>query len=552
MIRRAFVLFSCLLALILSAPAQTYDVIIRGGTLYDGSGRRGVRSDLAINGDTIAAIGDLAKATGKTEVNAKGKAVSPGFINMLSWASGTLFRDGRAQSDLRQGVTLEVFGEGSSLGPVSAAMKKDRNYANTTWTTFGEAMETLEKRGISVNIASFLGATTVRIHEVGYADRTPTPEEMDRMKELVRQSMREGALGIGSSLIYAPAFYAKTEELVALCEAAAPFGGMYISHMRSEGARLLESIGELIEIARRAKVPAEIFHLKAAGKNNWGKLNDAIRMIESARAAGIRVTADMYTYTAGATGLNASMPPWVQEGGHDEWVKRLRDPQIRERVAMEMAKPTDEWENLGYDATPEGTLLLDFRKPALRSYIGKTLAAVAKERGVSPQIAAMDLVVEDDSRVGAAYFLMSEENVRRQIKLPYMSFGSDGGAPSAEGFFLQSSTHPRAYGNFARLLGRYVRDEKLIPLEEAIRRLSALPASNLKLKKRGELKQGYFADVVVFDPATIRDHATFEKPHQYSTGVEQVFVNGQQVLKNGEPTGARAGRFIRGSGYGMN
>ena len=541
-----------------AAAAESYDLILRGGTIYDGSGGKPFVGDVAVRGDRIVALGpsgSLGDARGKTEVDARGLAVSPGFINMLSWATESLIHDGRGQSDIRQGVTLEVMGEGMSMGPLNEAMKKEMVEQqadvkfDVTWTTLGEYLDHLVKRGISPNVASFVGATTLRIHEVGYEDRPPTPEELQRMRALVRQAMEEGALGIGSSLIYAPAFYAKTDELVALCEEASPYGGMYISHMRSEGGRLLEAIDELIEISRRARLPAEIYHLKAAGRQNWSKLDAAIRKIEEARAAGLQITADMYNYTAGATGLDASMPPWVQEGGLKAWIERLKDPAIRARVAKEMTTPTDAWENFFVSAGAENILLVGFKNEKLKPLTGKSLAEVAKMRGKSPQETAMDLVIEDDSRVGTIYFLMSEDNVRRQIKLPYVSFGSDAEALAPEGPFLKSNPHPRAYGNFARLLGRYVRDEKVIPLEEAIRRLTSLPAANLKIRERGLLKEGYFADLVVFDPARVQDHSTFEKPHQYSTGVRHVFVNGTQVLKDGEHTGAKPGRIVRGPGW---
>ena len=537
------------------AAPSPYDVIIRNGTIYDGSGKRPFTGDVAIRGDRIAAIGTLKNVRGRTEIDATGLAVAPGFINMLSWATESLIQDGRSQSDLRQGVTLEVFGEGWSMGPLSEAMKKevverqgDIKY-EIRWTTLGEYLDYLVARGISTNVASFVGATTVRIHVVGYEDRAPSAEELERMRKLVRQAMEEGALGVGSSLIYAPAFYAKTDELAALCKVAGEYGGMYISHMRSEGNRLLEALDELISIARRAGTAAEVYHLKAAGKPNWGKLDAAIAKIEKARARGIRVTADMYTYTAGATGLDAAMPPWVQEGGHKAWVERLKDPAIRERVKREMSTPTDAWENLYLAAGPENILLVGFKNDALKPLTGKTLAEVAAMRGKSPQETAMDLVIEDDSRVGTIYFLMSEENVRKQIKLPWVSFGSDAESLAPEGVFLKSNPHPRAYGTFARLLGKYVRDEKLIPLEEAIRRLTSLPATNLKLKDRGLLKPGYFADIVIFDPARIQDHATYEKPHQFSMGMVHVFVNGTQVLRNGEHTGALPGRVVRGPGH---
>jgi len=537
-----------------AAPAYA-DVVIRGGTIYDGGGGAPYVGDVAIVGDSVVAVGDVGGMRGRTEVDARGMAVAPGFINMLSWATESLIEDGRAQSDIRQGVTLEVFGEGSSMGPLNDAMKREMVEQqadlrfDVAWTTLGEYLEHLERRGVSPNVASFVGATTVRVHELGYADRAPTAAELARMQELVRQGMREGALGVGSSLIYAPAAYAKTDELVALARAAGEFGGMYISHMRSEGNRLLEAVDELIGIARAAGVPAEIYHLKAAGQANWGKLDSVVARIEAARAAGIRITTDMYTYTAGATGLDAAMPPWVQEGGYEAWAARLRDPAIRARVAREMATPGD-WENLYRAAgSAERLLLVAFKNDALKPLTGKTLAEVARMRGKTPEETAMDLVVEDGSRVGTVYFLMSEDNVRRQVQLPWMSFGSDAEAPAPEGVFLESSTHPRAYGNVARLLGRYVRDEKLVPLQEAVRRLTSLPAENLRIRRRGRLAPGYHADVVVFDPAAVRDHATFENPHQYSTGVRHVWVNGTQVLRDGEHTGATPGRVVRGPGW---
>ncbi|MEO8575279.1 MAG: D-aminoacylase [Gemmatimonadales bacterium] len=538
------------------ADDRVHDVIIRHGTVYDGSGQPGRVTDLAIDGDRITVVGSLVGARGRQEIEARGLAVAPGFINMLSWATESLIEDGRGMSDILQGVTLEVMGEGESMGPLNDAMKKDATEQmgdikyDVAWTTLGEYLDYLVQRGISPNVASFVGATTVRIHEIGYADRPPTPDELVRMQALVKQAMEEGALGVGSSLIYAPAFYAKTDELIALAKAAAPYGGSYISHMRSEGARLLESVDELMRIAREGGVGAEIYHLKAAGKNNWGKLPAVIAKVDSARAAGLDVRADMYTYTAGATGLDASMPPWVQEGGYKEWAKRLQDPAIRARVAAEMRTPTDKWENFfAAVESPEKIILVGFKADSLKPLTGKTLAEVARMRGKSPEETAMDLVIQDGSRVGTVYFLMSEDNVRRQIAIPWVSFGSDGGALAPEGVFLKSSTHPRAYGNVARLLGRYVRDEKIIPMEQAIQRLSAMPAKNLKLVSRGMLQPGYFADVVLFDPATIGDKATFESPQQYSTGVVHVFVNGKQVVKDGQHTGAKPGRVVRGPGY---
>ena len=538
-----------------SAPTERFDLIIRNGTIYDGSGSASYVGDVAIHGDRIAAIGDLSTARGRTEVDAEGLAVSPGFTNMLSWAVGSLIEDGRSQGDIRQGVTLEVFGEGISYGPVNERVEQALLQSQVDikfdieWTTLGEYLDFLVRRGISPNVASFVGATTVRIHEIGYEDRPPTPEEMDRMRELVRHAMEEGALGVGSSLIYAPAFYAQTDELVELCKAASQYDGMYISHMRSEGKRFLEALDELITIAREANLPAEIYHLKAGGELNWPLLEKAIAKVEAARAQGLRITADMYTYTAGSTGLNATMPPWVQEGGYEAWVERLKDPAIRARVRKEMTTPTDEWENFNLAAGPEGTLLVGFKNEELKPLTGKTLADVAKMRGTSPEDTAMDLVIEDGSRVQAVYFLMSEDNVRKQIALPWVSFGSDAGSMATEGVFLRSSTHPRAYGNFARLLGKYVREEGIISLEEAIRRMTTLPADNLRITERGSLQPGYFADVVVFDPEEIQDYATYENPHQYSIGVVHVWINGAQVLEDGEHTGATPGRVICGPGW---
>ena len=535
-----------------AAPA--YDVVIRGGTLYDGSGGAPVVGDIALKGDRIVAVGTVA-GSGRTEIDAKGMAVAPGFINMLSWATESLIADPRSLSDIRQGVTLEVMGEGWSMGPFNATMKAqeaerqgDIKY-DISWTTLGDYFAYLEKRGIAPNVASFVGAATVRVHELGEGDVDPTPEQLARMRALVRQAMDEGALGVGSSLIYAPGSYAETDELVALTSEAARCGGMYISHMRSEGDRLEEAVDELIAIARRSGAPAEIYHLKMAGRANWDKFAPVVAKIEAARAAGTRITADMYTYTAGATGLDAAMPTWVQAGGLEAWIERLKDPAIRARVAAEMKKPGSDWENLYIGAGADKMILTGFKNDALKPLTGKTLAEVAAMRGKSPEETAMDLVVEDGSRVGTVYFLMSEDNVRRQIQLPWMSFGSDAASQAAEGVFLKSGAHPRTYGNFARLLGRYVRDEKLIPLEEAVRRLTSLPAGNLNLLDRGALRPGYFGDVVIFDPATVGDRATFEKPHQYATGVRDVFVNGTAVLRGGDPTGATPGKAVRGSGW---
>ncbi len=532
-----------------------YDVIIRGGSIYDGLGGDPVISDLAITGDRIAVIGDLANASGGIEIDAEGLAVAPGIINMLSWATESLIEDGRGMSDIKQGVTLEVMGEGKSMGPLNASMRAEAIERQGSikydieWTTLGGYLEYLEAKGISPNVASYVGATTLRVHEVGYADRPPTDEELARMQELVHQAMQEGALGVGSSLIYAPANFASTEELIALVSVASEYGGSYISHIRSEGNRLEEGVQELIKIASLTGVRAEIYHLKAAGKNNFHKLGKVLDLIEAARAAGLPITADMYNYTAGSTGLNATMPLWVQEGGHDAWVARLKDPEIRARVVTEMKRATDDWENFYVGAGPENILLAGFKNEDLRPLIGKTLQEVADEREADPAETAIDLVIEDDSRVDAVYFFMSEDNVRRKLRKPWVSFGSDAAAPATEGVFLDSNPHPRAYGNFSRLLGRYVRDEKIITLQEAIRRMTSLPAHNIGIEERGQLGEGFFADVVVFDPETIADQATFEEPHEYATGVWHVFVNGKQVLRNGRHTGATPGRVVRGPGW---
>ena len=538
----------------MSEQLAHYDVIIRNGAIYDGSGTPSYTGDLAIHGDRIVAVGAF-KATAELELDATSLAIAPGFINMLSWAPTSLIADGRSQGDIRQGVTLEVFGEGQSYGPLNDAMKSlfkksqgDIQF-DIEWTTLGEYLEYLENRGISTNVASFVGASTVRVHELGYEDRAPSKEELLTMQELVRAAMREGALGVGSSLIYAPAFYAKTDELIALAQAAGEFEGMYISHMRSEGNRLLESLDELIQIAEQANVAAEVYHLKMSGKDNWSKFDAVVKRINDARARGLKITTDMYTYPAGSTGLDAAMPPWVQEGGYDAWRKRLQDSEIRTRVIKEMNTPTDQWENLMRAAGAEKMLLVGFRNKKLRHLIGKTLAEVAKSRGASAEETAINLVIEDGSRVQVVYFLMSEENVAKKVALPWMSFGSDAGSFATEGVFLKQSTHPRAYGNFARLLGRYVREQQVITLEEAIAKLSQKPASNLKLRDRGSLKEGYFADVVVFDPTTVIDTATFDKPHSYAKGMHHVFVNGKLVLHNGEHTNATPGRVVRGPGW---
>jgi N-acyl-D-aspartate/D-glutamate deacylase len=525
-----------------------HDVVIRGGTVYDGEGGTPYAADVAIDGDRIRAVMPGIRDRGRREIDATGLAVAPGFINMLSWAIPSLIADGRAQSDIRQGVTLEVFGEGSSMGPLTDQMRRDHIERQTDirydvpWTTLREGLEHLVHLGVSVNVASFIGATTLRVHEVGYENRPPTPAELERMRRLARDAAAEGALGVGSALIYTPGTFASTDELVALCEAA---GGTYISHLRNEGDRLVEAVDELIEITRQANVRGEIYHLKQAGRANWSKLPAVIERVERAQGTGLDITADMYTYTAGATGLNASMPPWVQEGGFKAWFARLRDPAVRERVAREMRAPGKDWENLYLAAGgAEGVLLLSFKNERLKPLTGKTLAEVAKLRSESPEETAIDLVVEDESRVGACYFVASEENLRRQVALPWMSFGSDEGSPAPEGVFLKSNPHPRAYGTFARLLGQYVRDEGLAPLEDVIRRLTSFPAGNLGLSTRGRLAHGHFADAVVFDPETIQDHATYADPHHYATGMVHVFVNGEQVLRDGEHTGARPGRVL--------
>jgi len=543
------VLFSC-------TSSPSFDTLIRNGKIYDGSGGEPFTADIGINGDSIVVIGDLADAKATKVIDAQGMAVAPGFINMLSWATESLLIDGKSQSDIRQGVTLDVFGEGVSLGPVNDDIRKGmasqmRDYSfDIPWTTLGEYLEWLEKKGVSPNVASFVGATTLRIHELGMANRAPTAEELDRMKALAKTAMEEGALGIGASLIYAPANYAATDELIELCKVAADYGGMYITHMRSEGNSIFAAVDETLRIAREAKIPAEIYHLKMAGTDNWNKLDTVIAMIDAANKSGLHITADMYTYPAGATGLDASMPPWVQEGGIQQWTKRMNDPAIRKRVISEMRTRTDEWENLLLMAGDPGrVLLVGFANDSLKQYTGKTLSDVAKLYGKSPEETAMDLVIADSTRVGTVYFMMSEDNIKRQLKLPYVSLGSDAESSAPEGVFLKSSTHPRAYGNFSRFLAKYVRDEQVMPLPEAIRRLTSLPATNLKIKRRGSLTAGNYADIVIFDPAKVQDHATFEKPMQYATGMQYVLVNGTVVLENGEHTGATPGRVVRGPGW---
>ncbi len=539
-----------------SSTGNKYDIIILNGTIYDGNGGAPYKADIAIGADTIAFIGDLKNATAKMETDATGKAVSPGFINMLSWANETLIQDGNSQGDIRQGVTLEVMGEGTSMGPLNAAMKAEMQNSqqdikfNVGWNTLGEYLNYLQQKGISCNVASFVGAGTVRENVVGKYNLPATSAQMDSMQLLVKQAMEEGAMGVGSSLIYPPDNFAGTDELVALCKEASKYGGMYISHMRSEGNKLNEAVNELITIARKANIAAEIYHLKAAGKDNWGKMDSVIKQVENARAAGLQITADMYNYLAGATGLTASFPPSLQDGGFDKLWQRLHDPATRSAMKKAMNTSAQDWENLYYGCGgADNVLLLSFKQDSLKKFTGKTLAAVAKIRGTSPEETAMDLIVQDSTRIEVAYFLMTEANVKKQIVLPWVSFGSDAGSLAPEGVFLRSSTHPRAYGNFAKVIGNYTREEKLLPLQQAIYKLAKLPATNLKLQKRGELKVGNYADVVIFDPATVTDHATYDMPQQYATGISDVFVNGVPVLKNGKHTNAKPGRFIKGPGY---
>lgn len=550
------IVFICFIFTSCKFHREEYDKIIRNGMIYDGNGGEPFKADIGIQGDTIAFIGDLSGVSAQFSIDAKGMAVAPGFINMLSWANESLIEDGRSQSDLRQGVTLEVMGEGGSMGPLNARIKEqmqkgqtDIKY-NVSWNTLGGYLNFLEKKGISCNVASFVGATTIREYVIGEDDRDPTAAELDSMKALVDQAMQEGALGVGSSLIYPPAFFAKTSELIALSKEASKYGGMYISHIRNEGNKLFEAVRELITIAKEANCSAEIYHFKAAGKNNWWKLDSLIHIVDSARKAGLQITADMYTYHASATGLTAAFPPSLQDGGFDKLWQRLHDPAIREKMKKEMDSNPEDWENTYYGAGgADGVLLLDFRVDSLRKYIGMTLAQVAKIRGTSPEETAMNLIIEDSTRIGVAYFSMDSNNVKKEIAIPWMSFCSDEGSFTNEGIFLKTSCHPRAYGSFIRVLGKFSRDEKLITLQEAVRKLSKLPATNLKIKKRGELKVGYYADIVIFDPEKVQDHATFEKPQQYATGVIDVFVNGIQVIKDGEHTGKKPGRFVKGPGY---
>ncbi len=559
-IHRSSLCFAFLLSFVITVIAESpspaeFDVLIKGGTIYDGTGAPGRIADVAIRGDRIVGVGDLKSAKAKDVIEAHGLAVAPGFINMLSWSVESLIIDGRSQSEIRQGVTTEIFGEGESMGPVNDRVREymlsqqtDFKY-DIEWKTLAEYLQFLEKRGVSCNFASFIGATTIRENVIGFENKAPTPEQMDEMRALVRQEMEAGALGIGSALIYPPAFYAKTEELIELCKVAAKYQGKYISHMRSEGNQLFEAFDELLRISREAHIPAELYHIKALGQKNWGKVDTLLTRIEAARKEGLPIRANMYTYIAGGTGLDACLPPWTQNGGYPELLKRLHDPETRKKIAAEMKVDSDKWENLYLGAgSPDRIILADFKAEKLKPFCNKSLAEIAKKRGKDPIETIMDLLVENEKPIGATYFLMSEENVKKEIARPWISFGSDEASQAPEGIFLKSTPHPRAYGTFARVLGKYSRDEKLLTLSEAVRRLSALPATNLGLDHRGFIQEGMFADVVVFDPATVSDHATFTDPRQYATGVADVFVNGVQVLKDGEHTGAKPGRALYGPG----
>ena len=553
--KSAICAFLVLVAVSTNCWSDQFDFLIKNGTVYDGSGGEGQRADVAIKGDRIVRVGDLKDAAAAKVIDANGLAVAPGFINMLSWSTESLIQDGRSQSEIRQGVTTEIMGEGESMGPVNDRVREfmlkqqgDIKY-DITWKTLGEYLRYLQHRGISCNVASFVGATTVRAYVIGFEDKAPTPEQLDQMRELVRKEMEDGALGVGTSLIYPPAFYAKTDELIELCKVAARYKGKYISHMRSEGNHLMEALDELIQISREAQIPAELYHIKAAGQKNWNKEDALLSRIEAAQREGLKIRANMYTYTAAGTGLDACMPPWTQDGGYPALFKRLHDPEMRKKIAAEVKTDSDEWENLYLAAgSPDKILLVGFKSDKLKPLTGKTLAEVAKMRGKDPIETLMDLVSEDESRISTVYFIMSEDNVRKELARPWISFGSDESSQAPEGVFLKSNPHPRAYGNFVRVLGKYSRDEKLLSLGEAVRRLSALPATNLELDHRGFIQEGMFADVVVFDPKTIADTATFEKPHQFAVGMKHVFVNGVQVLANGQHTGAKPGRAVWGPG----
>jgi len=537
-------------------PPTSHDVILRGGNIYDGSGSEPFTGDVAIDGDMIVALGNIGDATAEVEIDVRGLAVTPGFVNMMSWANESLIEDGHSQSDIRQGVTLEIMGEGFSMGPLNEDMKvemtelqSDIRY-DVEWTTLAEYLEFLERRGISPNVASFIGAENPRRYVIGHEDRPPTADELEQMRALVRAAMEDGALGVASSLMYPPGLFAETDELVELSKVAAEYGGMYISHMRDEGAHMIAAIDELLTIAREANIRAEIYHFKSSGQPNWPLFDKAVEMVEDARAEGLEITADVYTYPAGSTGLNVTVPPWVQEGGFEASLERMSDPVLREQIMREMNTPSDEWENMFLmSGTPDNILMVGFKSAALKPLTGKTVAEVAAMRGTSPEETILDLIVEDGSRIGTVYFTQSEDIVKRVVALPWVSFNSDEASLAPEGVFLESNPHPRAYGSFARVLGKYVRDEQLITLAEAIRKLTALPAQTMRIDRRGELKKGFYADVVVFDPDTIQDHATFVEPHQYATGMVHVFVNGERVLQDGEHTGATPGRVVRGPGW---
>lgn len=556
---RLFIFFVAAVLLFTSCKFhhKEYDKIIHNGMIYDGNGGEPFKADIGIKDDTIAFIGDLSGVSAQISVDAKGMAVAPGFINMMGHSEESLIQDGRGQSDIKQGVTTEIFTE-FSMGPLNEKMKKqmkegqgDIKY-DVNWNTLGEYMNFLEKKGVSPNIATFVGTGAVRQYVIGENNVEPTPAQLDSMKALIRQAMEEGALGVTNALIYPVDFFAKTDELIALSKEASKYGGMYTSHMRSEGNKLLEAVEELITISKEANIPAEIFHLKAAGKNNWSKMDSVILRVERARKEGLKITADMYTYVAGATGMTSAFPPSLQDGGFGKLRERLLDPKIREEMKKAMNTDATDWENLYNGAGgAKYVLMLSFKQDSLKKYTGKTLAEVAAIHGKSPEETAMDLIIQDSTRVGVAYFLMSEENVKKQVSLPWVSFGSDEGSYTTEGVFLKSNAHPRAYGNFARVLGKYTRDEKVMTLQEAVRKLAKLPADNLKLKKRGELKIGNYADIVIFDPAKVKDNATFDKPHQYAEGMIHVFINGVQVLKDGEHTGKKPGKFVKGPGFKM-
>ncbi|MBS1933031.1 MAG: amidohydrolase family protein [Bacteroidetes bacterium] len=554
--RKHLLYFPIFIILIFSSckTHQQFDTIIRNGIIYDGTGKKPFKGDIGIGADTIAFIGDLSDAKATKEVDAKGMAVSPGFIDMQSQSMETLIQDGRSLGAIKQGVTLEVFGEGESMGPLTDTLKKlaEKNQGDIRykieWTSLKDYLEYLQKKGVSTNVASFLGAATIRENLLLFANRAPDSAELGKMKLLVKQGMEDGALGIGSALIYAPGAYAKTPELIELCKVASSYGGAYISHIRSEGNQLLQGADELIKISKEANIPAIFYHLKAAGKFNWYKMDTLIKKIDSARKAGLDITACMYTYTAGATGFDASMPTYVQEGGLDKWVERLKDPATRKKIMKEMDAPANDWENLYLGAGPDNIICTGFKQDSLKYLTGKRLSEIAKMRGKTPEETILDLVIQDHSRVEVIYFLMSEDNVKKQLQLPYMSLGSDAASMAPEGVFLKSSTHPRAYGNFAKMLGQYVRDEKLMTLEEAIRKMSGLAAQQLHIKKRGTLEVGNFADVIIFDPQKINASSTYEKPHQLAVGMIDVFINGVQVLKDGEHTGAKPGRAVYGPG----